>query len=550
MDERSPEPLTFSELIVNPAGFRNAPEQAIVDYVRAAFAGGQEPDLVITTGGPAAAFARKHRATMFTSSPTLYGAVDERFLADATLSDSETAVAVANDPTLVFNGILQLFPETENVFVIMGSGELGRFWRQEFGRAAAAFGDRIRVMWSDGLSYSQMLQRASTMPPRSAVYFLSVDVDAQGTTYTTERVLTDLRARANAPVFGGQSAELGFGIVGGSLMSIDEIGEKVADAALRILGGTSPSMVRIPTQRPGAPVYDWRELQRWNVDESVLPAGSTVLFRQPGVWERFKWLIVAGASALIVQTALITALLISRGKQRRAEQSLRESESRFRRGLIQAQEEERARVARELHDDVCQRMVLLDIALQDFREVVPEGDPDVRQHVDDLREQVQTLTRDVNGISHRLHSSKLELLGLKAAADAFCQDIAARQQVDVVFVHKNVPAQLPEGVAISLFRVLQEALSNAIKHSGGRKYHVSLEGTRDGVQLEVSDDGRGFEVAAAMTTSGLGLMSMQERLRLVRGQISVESSVGAGTKIRAWAPAEPGAAPARVHELA
>jgi signal transduction histidine kinase len=549
IDEGSHEPVTFNEFVVNPPGFRATPEQAIIDYVRSAFTGEPKPDLVVTTGGPAAAFARKYRSSLFPESATLYAAVDQRFLKNARLSDLETAVAVANSPTVVIKDILQLFPDTHTVFVIMGSGELGRFWRQEFAREVEAFQDRLRFMWSDGLSYAEMLQRASELPPRSAILCVSVDVDSQGATYPTQRVLTDLRVKANAPVFGAQSAELGFGLIGGHLMSIEQVSRTSADAALRILSGTSPSLITSPIQQPGAPTYDWRELRRWGVREDRLPAGSTVLFRQPGVWDRFKWVIIASASVLIVQTVLIAALLVSRTKKQRAEQSLRESEGRFRRGLIQAQEEERSRVARELHDDVCQRMVLLAMELQRFGRTLPDGAVEPRQQVKDLCEQVRTLGHDVNGISHRLHSSKLGVLGLPAAAGTFCEEIALNQKVAVEFVHKNVPAQLPDEVGISLFRVLQEALANATKHSGASTYHVSLEGTSDGLHLEVVDDGCGFDVAAAMASSGLGLVSMQERLRLVGGEVSFESIPGEGTKVRAWTPWRPEAADPKLRSV-
>src|SRR5262245_26599983 len=116
MDERSADPVTFIEFVVNPAGFRAIPEEAMVDYLRSAFAAGPKPDLVIAIGGPAAAFARVYRRQLFPDSPMLYGPVDQRFLRNASLSDQETAVAVANDPILVVNNILQLFPDTQTVF--------------------------------------------------------------------------------------------------------------------------------------------------------------------------------------------------------------------------------------------------------------------------------------------------------------------------------------------------------------------------------------------------------------------------------------------------
>jgi signal transduction histidine kinase len=318
VDERSPDPVTFSEFFVSPAGFRDIPEDAFLEFMASAFAGRPKPDLVITTAGPAADFARRHRQRLFADSPLLYAAVDARFLQNATLAENETAAAVANNPTLIFEDILRLFPDTQNVFLVMGSGELGRFWRQEFERESVRF-PRLRFLWADELTYAQILQRASTLPPRSAVYFLSLDVDAQGTTYPTERILTDLRARANAPVFGAQSAELGHGLIGGNLMSIETVSENAAEAALRILAGTSPALIKIPVLQPGPPIFDWRELQRWGVSEARLPPGSEVRFRGPSLWRDYRRQTLGVLGAIVVQALLIVGLLAQRRARQRAE---------------------------------------------------------------------------------------------------------------------------------------------------------------------------------------------------------------------------------------
>jgi signal transduction histidine kinase len=318
IDERAAEPVTFTEFVVNPAGFRDIPEEAFIEFLESAFLGRPKPDLVITTGGPAADFARRNRHRLFADSPLLYAAVDARFLQNATLAENETAVAVNNDPALIIEDILRLFPDTENVFLVMGSGELGRFWREQFERESARF-RRLRLLWADGMSYGQILQRASTLPPRSAIYFLSLDVDAQGTSYSTERVLTDLRARANAPVFGAQSAELGHGLIGGTLMSIETASQNTADAALRILAGTSPALIKTPLQQPGPPTFDWRELRRWGVSEDRLPPGSEVRFREPSLWRDYRREMLGVLAALLVQALLIAGLLYQRRERYRAE---------------------------------------------------------------------------------------------------------------------------------------------------------------------------------------------------------------------------------------
>jgi signal transduction histidine kinase len=319
VDERSAEPVTFTEFVVSPAGFRDIPEDAFVEFLAAAFASQPKPDLVITTGGPAADFARRHRHRLFADSPLLYAAVDARFLQSATLADNETAVAVANNPALIFEDILRLFPDTATVFMVLGAGELGRFWRQEFERESGRFRGRVSFLWSDGMSYAEILHRASTLPPRSAIYFTTLEVDAQGTTYSTERVLTDLRARANAPLFGAQSAELGNGLIGGTLMSTEIASQHAADAALQIFAGTSPSVIKTPIQQSGPPIFDWRELQRWRVSESRLPPGSEVRFRGPSLWRDYGREMLGVLGAIFVQALLIVGLLYQRRARQRAE---------------------------------------------------------------------------------------------------------------------------------------------------------------------------------------------------------------------------------------
>lgn len=181
-------------------------------------------------------------------------------------------------------------------------------------------------------------------------------------------------------------------------------------------------------------------------------------------------------------------------------------------------------------------MALLVLDLEEFRSRLPESNVEARQQVNDICDHVQTLTRDINAISHRLHSSRIGILGLTAAARSFCHEFATRHQLPVEFVHSNVPDRLPDGVGINLFRVLQEALANVTKHSGASKCRVSLDGTSDRLQLNVVDNGRGFDVRVSMATSGLGLISMAERLRMVGGDVAYEAAPGRGTTVRAWVP--------------
>jgi signal transduction histidine kinase len=206
------------------------------------------------------------------------------------------------------------------------------------------------------------------------------------------------------------------------------------------------------------------------------------------------------------------------------------------RRLIEAQEKERTRLARELHDDIGQRMAVLAIDVTRLNELLPDRLVDARALTSTVRDQVTELGSLIQGISHRLHSSKLEYLGLAAAASNFCRELSAKYRVTIEYVHQDVPDDLSRDMALALFRVLQEALSNATKHAGARLCVVTLRGAPDHVQLEIADDGCGFDVESALRGTGLGLVSMKERMSLVDGNVFFESGAGRGTRVRARAP--------------
>ena len=546
VERRSSTPVTFMQAVVNPSGFSASPEKPIVDYLASAFAGQPKPDLVVTIGGPATVFARKYARQLFPDSPLLLTAVSTQFLRGPPLLDHETAVASDNDMAVIVDDILRLFPRTTTVFMVMGSGPLGKFWRAEMERDFARFQGRVTFVWSDEMSFAEILTRVATLPPQSAVYFLTFGTDGKGGVFAEDRVLAEIHAATNAPLFGALSPGIGHGIVGGSVMDVERLANTAADAAVRILDGQSPARVRTPPQKTGPAVFDWRELRRWGVDERRLPPGSVVRFRAPGVWDRFKWAIVGGTLVLIAQTLLIGTLLINRAKRRRVEQLLRDnvadldvargSLSNLSRRLMEAQEQERTHVARELHDDVSQRMSFLAMDLARLPEAISANAADARAQAQSLYDAVVALGRDVQGISHRLHSSNIDRLGLAIAAHGFCANVSSRHDLQVEYVDESVPSRLPYDVAISLFRVLQEAVSNTLKHAAARHCRVVLRASADAVNLQVVDDGRGFDTDAVRKGQGLGLISMQERLKLVNGTVAIESTVGGGTVVLARVP--------------
>jgi len=219
------------------------------------------------------------------------------------------------------------------------------------------------------------------------------------------------------------------------------------------------------------------------------------------------------------------------------ERKLAEEELRNLSGkLIAAQEEERKHIARELHDDINQQHALLTIALDQLKQSPPRSLVQLRGRIEEIGNRVAEVSKDIQALSHRLHSSKLEYLGLVLAMQGFCREFSEQHDVEVRFAHQEVPRFLPNDISLSLFRILQAALVNALKHSGVRSFEVLLCGTTSGIHLTVRDTGKGFNLEKVLSGNGIGLISMRERVRLVNGKISIQSKPDGGTSIDVEVP--------------
>jgi PAS domain S-box-containing protein len=273
----------------------------------------------------------------------------------------------------------------------------------------------------------------------------------------------------------------------------------------------------------------WKQIHRRGLAGETLRAEEDRWDRESGTnwsrWEIRPWQNLDGVPGGI----LIFSEDITHRKQ--AEEALLGMSRR----LIEAQEQERSRIGRELHDDIGQRLAVVAVELQQLQEKSVIS-LDLRSRMGEFEKQISEIATDIQSLSHELHSAKLQYLGIAAAMRGFCREFAEQQKVEIDFKVHDLPSPLSPDISLCLFRVLQEALHNSAKHSGVRQFEVRLWGTSDEIHLTVKDSGAGFDREAAKESRGLGLISMEERLKLVKGTLSIDSQPKRGTTVHAVVP--------------
>ncbi|HEY6308784.1 MAG TPA: PAS domain-containing protein [Candidatus Angelobacter sp.] len=785
----------------------------------------QKFDLIITVGYVPFSLMLSRGAKVFPEVPVVFVSLGDFEVPQGSLPKNITGVIGHVDVAGTVDLALRLQPDTRNLYVVSGSSEYEHFsslalqsqWRSSAGR--------LRVSYLSDLTLEQLLGKVAQLPDHSAIFFLTMLKDAAGHSYVPSQVCSLVSVSANAPVYALVQGDIGSGVVGGSIYSVEKNAREAANLALQVLKGASIQDLPARLGPADEITVDWRQLQRWHIPESRVPRDAVVLFSEPGSWQTYRWYILGAIAVVLLQALLIATLLaqarrraaaerdvkrrldfetfmsetlarfinlpaeridaeIERGLERvrlflgvdrvtlydrfkpgmeftalhyaaqertnlafpvltqaqfpgwmerlkggdallveqagqlpglgeserevvrkgiksfavvplkaersvlgllvlattikqrgwprelvpqlqilgdifyqavlrkRAEAAARESEGRFalmadsapmllwmsgtdklcnyfnkgwlaftgrtmeqelgdgwtegvhpedregcfssyaqafdaRQGfkleyrlrrhdgeyrwimdsgvpryspdgsfcgyigsciditdlklsqqemeelsgrLIHAQEEERKRVARELHDNFGQKLVVLSMELAQHLSR-PENPPQIEAWLRDLSEKLKEISRAMNVTAHQLHSSHLEVLGLVSAVQGLCLEFSRQYGIEASFSHSGMPFRVPSEVALCLFRVVQEGLQNIAKHSGALSCRVEITGSSEGIHLSISDSGIGFDSARLKLKPGLGFVSMRERLRLVGGQITVESQPNRGTRL-------------------
>jgi signal transduction histidine kinase len=429
---------------------------------------------------------------------------------------------------------MRLQPGLQHIFFVQ-SGLAPNALRDEAVRnELASFRNQLDIVNLENLAIDDLLKRVASLPPHSAIVFDTYFKDPSGKPYIPADVSDLIAKRANAPLYAIYQTTMANGALGGVVIGSESVGKQATEIVLGLLGGAPVS--RYPVEHSQNKIMiDWRSFQRFGLSESHLPSSVVVLNRPPSLWERYRGYLIAAGVVMLLQTILIIELGLAGKRWKRSERSARELARR----LINAQEEERRRLALELHDDVSQRLALVAIQLDILRKSPPASRNDLIGELSVLFDETDLISSDIHQFSHELHPAILERLGLASALRRYCAEFSVHRKIAVHMSTTGEEPRLNDETALAFFRIGQECLTNAAKHSGTFGCKVSLTYAHDRITLVAEDNGSGFDPKSAQAQTGLGLQSMRERLRSIGGTLRIRSSVLGGTTIFAEAPLGP-----------
>ena len=457
-------------------------------------------------------------------------------------------VAVAHDFTRSFDTILKLLPATKRIAVINGASPNELVWRREIQKDADRFDGKVEFLWYDGMSFEAVLQICAALPPDSAIFWHLMNVDATGVAYEGDRALQALHKVANAPIFSYDDGFFGKEIVGGPMYSVEQISRLTATVAVRILGGEKPADVRPPAVRFAPAKFDWRQLHRWGISESRLPPGSEVLFREPTIWERYRWQMLMITAVFLVQTGLISGLLHERRRRRIAEVESRQRLAELAHvNRYSAVGELTTSIAHELNQPLGSILTNAETAELMLKAESPDID-EIRQILADIRRDDQRASEVIRRLRAVLKKTPFEVKDIElneTVREAIGLVNAVADGRRIALTYTPAPTDLHvRGDPVQLQQVILNLIVNAMDSvsdapAGKREVTASTFQAGNQAEIRITDTGPGIAVADLanvfdpfFTTKphgmGMGLAIAKTIVEAHHGEVSAANHASGG----------------------
>jgi signal transduction histidine kinase/ABC-type uncharacterized transport system substrate-binding protein len=494
-------------------------------------------DVIVAVGPGTIAFLSHDAPDLFPDVPVVICGSSPDQASNPKLDVRFTGTWVKLEPEKTLELALHLFPDTRHVFVVGGSSGFDKAVMSLTKVALRSFKTKAEIVYLTDMEMNALMEQLRILPDHSIELYTSFFQDSTGKKFlNSTKALPMIAAASKAPDFGMSDTYMGRGIVGGYVLTFGKQAKITAEIVSELLDGKKAQDLPIETL-PGSYMFDWHELRTWHISESILPLGSVVMFREPSLWRRTRWMWLTALPIVVVLSAIVIYLQYSRKQLKVA----KDRQMQLSGLLINAEEQERSRIASELHDDFSQRLAIMALGLENVQEATPASFSDVHKQLHELSKSTSELGTDLHTLSHQLHSSTLESLGLVPAVGALCKEFTAKQGIKVDFTADEIPRSVHAGVALCIFRIAQEGLRNVKKYSGATEAEVDLQMATDRLEISVRDKGCGFDMSKLCQNGGLGIRSMEQRARLLGGKFEIHSEPGRGTTLEAWLPLKPAA---------
>ncbi len=549
-------PLNISDHpLVAARSIDKNPEVPFVEYLNALGAQRQH-DLIIAIGAPAADFVQRHRGELFPQTPIILTAVEQRRVRSDDLTANDAVVAVAHDYAAVFENILRLLPDTQTIVIVNGASPNEKFWLGELKRELEPFANRIKLLWYEGMPFEAVLKEAASLAPKSAIFWHLMNVDVAGVAYEGDTGLKRLYAVANAPIFSYDDGFFGREVVGGPMYSVQDISQKTASVAVRILAGERAGDIPVPPTRFAAPKYDWRLLQRWKINESLLPSGSQVWFREASAWERYRSLILLVSAVMLVQAALISGLLYQRRRTQAAELVARQRLTELARvNRVSTVGELTATIAHELKQPLGAILANAETMeailkspspdLNELQEIVSDICRDDRR-ADDVIERVRALLQKTP-----FEPKIVDLNDIVVETLELLSGLTVSRQIEIAYSRPPEPLTV-KGDPVQLQQVLLNLIVNGVdalssKRVSERRIKIGTATVDRQAELYVSDNGPGIDsnklndvfqtfYSTKPNGMGMGLSIVRTIVEAHNGRITAENQPGGGAVFRLRLP--------------
>jgi len=498
-------------------------DRILADYYRRKYAG-KKLDLIVAVLEPSLDFLLEHGKTVFPGVPIVFCGVEASIFETKRLQPNITGVLVKREFSPTLEVALRLQPQTQNVFVVGGTSTFDRYLLSIARRDLKAYENRVAIHDLVGLSMDALLKAVSTLPAHSVILFTTMFTDGAGRSFVPHEALSSIAGAANAPVYVALDQYVGIGSVGGNVYSVDAHGAQAAELGRRILRGATPAS--LPVREAGAQIdlFDARQLRRWGLDEKRLPPGSVIRYRDPSPWELYRWYIVSAIALLLIQSALISGLLLARTRRLQAEEEARR------------QREELAHVLRvttmgeltaSLAHEISQPLSAISLNAQAVQQLLGRGPAQAQEAgeaLDDIVSEVQRAGQIIERV--RVLFRKQHLKPVAVDINALIEDVARLLHNTLLSRRIDMRLALGQGMSpvlgdsVQLEQVVLNVVVNAcdaiaaaedgprlitILTSQPEPARLSIEVVDTGVGVKEADLERIFEHFVTTKPQGLGM---------------------------------------------